>query len=190
MGRLSFVVQPRFAPQVEQIGSEAGGYIEIERRGYLSAGEMAFATANGALDAGVSGIIAFSRKVATHYKIDLKKAYEVVVAAMGGQDQPVESKYNLDEVFGQEVAELMEDLLRQESIKEQIKALCLITYRIDSEYDVAELSEIHPDIVTGLAVLFDDEERKSVAKLNDTLRSDEDDVGEADVETTEDLEKK
>lgn len=189
MGRLSFVVQPRFEPLLEQIGSEAGGYIEIERRGYLSAGEMAFATANGALDAGVSGIIAFARKVASHYKIDLKRAYEIVVASMGGIDEPTEDAYDLDEVFGGEVAELMEDLLRQESVKAQIKALCLITYRIDSEYDVLELSEIHPDIVSGLATLFDEEEAKSVSKLNDTLRS-ETAAEDVDVEVTEDLEKK
>lgn len=189
MGRLSFVVQPRFEPQLERIGSEAGGYIEIERRGYLSAGEMAFATANGALDAGVSDIISFARKVASHYKIDLKRAYEIVVASMGGIDQPVEDAYDLDEVFGGEVAELMEGLLRQESIKAQIKALCLITYRIDTEYDVAELSVVHPDIISGLADLFDEEEAKSITKLNDTLKTEEG-PGDGDVEVTEDLEKK
>ena len=42
MGKLPFVVQPRLKAIKERIGSEDAGYIEIERRGYLTSGEKSF----------------------------------------------------------------------------------------------------------------------------------------------------
>ena len=38
---LPFVVQPRLAPVIEQVGNEESGIFEIERRGYLTVAEKA-----------------------------------------------------------------------------------------------------------------------------------------------------
>lgn len=189
MSRLPFVIQPKFTPKPERIGSEEAGYIEIERKGYLTAGEMAFAQANGTAEAGVGEILALARKVATKYSVDLKKAYTLVVENLGDSGQPVK-KYPVLEDFGTELGELMEFLMRQEAVKKHIKALCLLVYRVDSEIETAEVSELHPDIVEGLAELFDEEEARSVVKLNAAIGDGNEEAAEETASDAEDLEKK
>lgn len=187
MSRLPFVVQPRLKPKTEKIGSEEAGYIEIERRGYLTAGEMAFSQANGAAEAGVSEILGLARKIATKYGVDLKAAYQLAVNALGETADDTDADYPVMADFGEELGEVMSNLLRQEHVKKHIKALCLLIYRIDDEITGTEVSELHPDLVDGLAELFDDEEARSVSKLVDVMGKD----GAVDeVQDTEDIEKK
>ena len=189
MGRLPFVVQPRFSPVIEKLGSDVAGYIEVERKGYLTAGEMAFAQANGTADAGVTEIIGLARAVATKYGIDLKKAYELVVAALGESASP-NKDYPILEDFGDQVTELMDFLMRQDHVKKHIKALCLLIYRVDTEIEASEVAELHPDIVEALAELFDEEENRSVEKLAGSLDEGKEEEPTETVEDAEALEKK
>ena len=46
-------------------------------------------------------------------------------------------------------------------------AMCLIRYRINSEFVIEEMLEMHPDIVTQLAELYRQEEAKSTDRLVD-----------------------
>lgn len=187
MSRLPFVVQPRLKPQAEKVGSEEAGYIEIERRGYLTAGEMAFSQANGAAEAGVSEILGLARKIATKYGVDLKAAYQLAVGALGESADDSASEYPVLSDFGEELGDVMSNLMRQEHVKKHIKALCLLIYRVDDEITGTDVSELHPDLVDALAELFDDEEARSVEKLMDSM-GEGDEV--AEVEDAEDLEKK
>jgi len=187
MSRLPFVVQPRLKPKTEKIGSEEAGYIEIERRGYLTAGEMAFSQANGAAEAGVSEILGLARKIATKYGVDLKAAYQLAVNALGQEADDANSEYPVMADFGVELGDVMSNLMRQEHVKKHIKALCLLIYRVDDEISGNDVSELHPDLVDALAELFDDEEARSVEKLADVMGQ-SDAVEEAS--DTEDIEKK
>ncbi len=47
-------------------------------------------------------------------------------------------------------------------------AACLITNRIDSEFDINDIMQIHPDIVSELAQLYRDEEMKSIERLQES----------------------
>ena len=72
MAKLPFVVEPRLKPVTELVGTEDSGKIEIERRGFLSAGEKAFFS-NGSQDSNVSELmIGLVRKVSSKYKLDMK----------------------------------------------------------------------------------------------------------------------
>ena len=186
MSPLPFVVQPRLQPKVEKLGSDEAGYIEIKRLGYLTAGEMAFSQANGAAEAGVGEILGLARKISTKYGVDLKAAYQLAVGALGEDASDSKAEYPVMEDFGEELGEVMSNLMRQEHVKKHIKALCLLIYRVDDQITGNDVSELHPDLVEALADLFDEEEARSTAKLIDAMG----DEGAESVEDTEDIEKK
>ena len=50
---------------------------------------------------------------------------------------------------------------------ELAKAFVLILYRVEGAQDITmdSVSELHPDLITGMAELYDEEEAKTVEKL-------------------------
>ena len=78
MPKLPFVVQPKRQSVLERVGNETCGVIEIERKGYLTAGEMAFVQRQTAQDDSTEMILSLIRKAAAKFKIDAQKAYEAV----------------------------------------------------------------------------------------------------------------
>ena len=179
--KLPFVVAPRLEPILDLVGTEDSGQIEITRQGYLSVGEKAFMTNVETSDISVPMALTLTRKVAQKYEIDSNQAYQEVFAAATGRDS---AKYDVREHFNDEVDELLQALIAAEARKIMMKAYCLLMYRIDSEIEMNDVIELHPDIVTGLAELFDDEESKSIERLT----SDASAVRTAD--SVEDLAKK
>lgn len=179
VSKLPFIVTPRLQPIKETLGNENTGTIEIERRGYLSVGEKAFMTNVESSDSSVSTIMVLSKKVASKYQIDMNEAYNLVVAEATQQGN---SKYNLQEEFEQELAQLLTELIQAEARRSYMKALCLLIYRVNEDVDMASVSAMHPDLVSDFVKLYDEEEARSVDRLESTAKADQDADAVQDVE--------
>jgi hypothetical protein len=170
MTTLPFVVQPRRKPIVELIGSEESGQIEVERRGYLSTGEKAFVQQVQQFDNGTSEIITVSRRVARKYSLGMDKAYNLVLAIISGL--PVEEDADkvliaiIEEDFAEELTGVVRGLAAGQTREELIMAACMLRYRVNPDFEISEVSTVHPDIISGLAALYRDEESRSLEAFN------------------------
>lgn len=178
MGKLPFVVEPRLKPIIDRIGTEESGIIEIERRGYLTSGEKNFVQQIIQQDRGTLGLIELARKVSRDKGYDLQRAYELIVSAITGTDVTQEAE-QVQAEYSEQIQEAIKEITISKSREDLVMAACLITNRIDPEFNVSDVMQIHPDIVSGLAQLYRDEEAKSIERLQDA------DEGEAKVEQIE-----
>jgi hypothetical protein len=175
MAKLPFVVEPRMKPIVEEIGSEESGKIQIERRGYLTSGEKAFFQQAKQSDQGTSGLINLSRKISRATGLDMTKSYEAVIRVISGAaGQDIDAKIEND--FAEELSGVLRDLTNGQAHDEILMAMCLIKYRIDSEFGLDEMLKLHPDIVTQLAELYRQEDAKSTDRLVDASKDESEGV--------------
>lgn len=164
MANLPFVIQPRLKPITERIGSDEAGYIDIERRGYLTAGEKTFVQQIQQQDNGTIKLIALSRKIASEGSISLEKAYDMVITIMSGKNktkaaEAIEAKYAI------EFQETLGELASAKARESLVHAACMLMHRISSEIQFSEIGELHPDLINGLAQLYADEDLKSIERL-------------------------
>lgn len=163
MAKLPFVVEPRRKPIIERIGSEESGQIEVERRGYLATGEKAFVQQVQQFDGGASEIIALSRKVSRKYSLSLDKSYNIVVGVLSNSEtENLDLAAKIEEDFAEDLAAVMRSLTAGQVKEELVMAACLLKYRIDPDFDISEISEIHPDIISGLAKLYREEDARAL----------------------------
>ena len=165
MVKLPFVIEPRRKPIMERIGSEDSGYIEIERRGYLTSGEKAFVQQAVSSDEGTIRIIGLSRKIASQNNTALESAYRDVISILGGNSSGDERLKAIEDEYFEEFSDVLNTLALMQSREQLIAAVCLLKYRVDADMDVNTVLDLHPDIVSGLGELYKEEERKSVEKL-------------------------
>jgi hypothetical protein len=153
--KLPFVVTPRLKPIVETVGSDESGKIEIERRGYLTVAEKNFV--QGALggDTALSSMHSLAAKIARKEK----KGHAEVMAAFAANEEEYLAPY-ADEISGVLVAMLA----YQEKYK-IVAATALCVSRLSAEITVEDVLEFHPDILEGLVGLYEEEDRKSIEKL-------------------------
>ena len=173
MANFPFVVQPRLKPVVEKIGSEVAGYIECKRQGYLSVGEKAgVSQIMNAYDA-TADTIALSKKVSSFYKIDLQEGYELVSAAITGQGGEDSRVAKVADKYQEEITGVVSKMTQAVIFTELAKAFVLLLYRVDGAEGVTmdSISEMHPDLISGLAELYDEEQTKTVEKLLDDGKS-------------------
>lgn len=186
MSRLPFVVQPRLKPIVERIGTEETGILEIERRGFLSAGEKAFLQQSQTGDDTSVKMLALVRKVSKDLKIGLEAAHKGVINVLsgqtdGGHEAKIASKYTDD------IENIMTLAMSTESRRVLSQAACMLMYRVDPDLEIEEIMKLHPDLLQALAELCLDEENKSTERLQDTYQDKEE---APDVDSYEALEKK
>lgn len=166
---LPFVVAPRLKPIIEKVGSDEAGYIEIERRGYLTGGEKAFVQQAISSDDGTLRIIGLARKIASSRNLTLEEAYRKVISILGG------SKDNdclvIEEEYFEEFNDVLNVLALMQSREELITAVCMLKYRVNPDTDIQDVMDLHPDIISGIAVLYKEEERKSVSRLLESQSS-------------------
>lgn len=185
MAKLPFVVEPRLKPVLEEIGSEESGKIQIERRGYLTSGEKAFVQQVLQHDNGTSELIALARKISRRLALKLDEAYELVLKVISGNGEGEDAAVIEDE-FSEEVSIVIRNLTNAQAKEELLTATCLIRYRIDPNFEMDDIIQLHPDIISGLAKLYKEEDAKSVEKLENNEAQEE----EAADESVEQLEKK
>jgi hypothetical protein len=164
MAGLPFVVQPRLKPIMEQIGSEESGKIEIERRGYLTSGEKAFYQQVRQNDPGTTRLISLARKAAVSSNVDLTQAYEAVTNILGGGKKE-DLERNIEKEYAEEIAEVLKELANGQVNEDLLMAACMIRYRINSDYGMDKIMDLHPDIISGLSLLYREEDAKSVERL-------------------------
>ena len=165
MARLPFVVQPKRQPILEQIGSEESGLIEIERRGYLTAGEKSFVQQVQQFDNGTTEIITVSRRVAREYGLGMDKAYNLVLTIISGAAADAENAElvrKIEAEFAEDLTGVVKGLAAGQAREELVFAACLVKYRIDPDFEISEISGLHPDIISGLAKLYREEEARSI----------------------------
>lgn len=172
MAKLPFVVEPRLKPIIEEIGSEESGKIQIERRGYLTSGEKAFFQQAKQSDNGTTGLIGLARKVARATELDMTKAYEAIVRIIGGQASE-EADKKIEDQFSDEISSVVRELTNGQTHDEILMAVCLIKYRIDASFELDEILSMHPDIISGLAELYRQEDAKSIDRLTDASKGEE-----------------
>lgn len=184
MANLPFVVKPRLEPIIEEIGTPESGILLVERRGYLTAGERNTVQQYLQSDSSATIMIKLARDVARQYDVPLEKAYNSVSSAMASTcraDDDLCLRVTSD--FAEELQDVMSQMLQVQARVEMVQALALITQRIDPDFDIAEITKLHPDIISQLSELYQDEENKSVEKLEAM-------IGESEKVTIEELEKK
>jgi hypothetical protein len=164
MATLPFVVQPRRQPILERIGSEESGQIEVERRGYLTAGEKAFVQQVQQSDNGTTEIVTVSRRVARKHGLGMDKAYNLVLAIISNSSTKDDDELagKVEEEFAEDLTNVIKGLSASQVREELVMAACLLRYRVDTEYEISEIAKIHPDLITDLAKLYRDEEARSI----------------------------
>lgn len=187
MIKLPFVVQPKREPILEQVGSEEAGKITIERRGYLTSGEKAFVQQAISSDDGTLRIIGLARKISSKVGGSIEAGYQDVMSILGGNPGNDERLKEIEVEYFSEFTELLNSLTLMQSKEELITALCLLMYRVNPETTVDDVLTLHPDIIKGLALLYKDEERKSIEAFEKQEEAEEssDPKEEATVEALE-----
>ena len=164
MAKLPFVVQPRIESVKEIIGTEESGKIEIERKGYLTAGEKAFAQKGLGEDQLSAQVMGLSRRVSKRFSIDLQEAFELVSESVtSGSSHKLAGK--VEEEFKQDLFDLVQLLIENESKKEIIQASCMALYRIGGDITIDDVVNLHPDLRAALVALYRDEEARSVDRI-------------------------
>lgn len=155
---LPFVVQPRLAPIIEQIGNEDSGILEIERRGYLNVAEKALVQYGLEDETSINELYALAGRIAR----ETGKTQQQVVEAMSTQPMP-----DFLTRWEEEVTKVLMQMISYNEKIAIIRATALIISRIDSTWTADQTLDLHPDIVASLAELYNDEDKKSVQALED-----------------------
>jgi hypothetical protein len=92
----------------------------------------------------------------------------VVRIISGAANQEIDAKIEND--FAEELSGVLRDLTNGQTHDEILMAMCLVKYRIDSEFGLDQMLELHPDIVSQLAELYRQEEAKSTDRLIDASK--------------------
>lgn len=164
MAKLPFVVEPRSKPILIKVGSEESGLIEIERRGYLTSGEKAFFQQVKQSDQGTAKLISLSRKIASQNGVDMSKAYDALIRVLSGTPEG-ELDNKIEEEHAEDLSIVVQELANGQASDELLMAACMIRYRINPEIEMSDIMAMHPDLISGLASLYKDEERKIVERI-------------------------
>ena len=163
---LPFVVTPRQKPIIELIGSEDSGKIKIERRGYLTTGEKAFVQQVQSFDDGSSEIVTVSRNVARKFSLGMDTAYKLVlkiISASTADDEAEAERIDaIEKAFAGELTAVVKGLAMGQVRQDLVYAACMLRYRVDSEFEIGDVGNIHPDLIEALSALYRDEESRSL----------------------------
>lgn len=185
MAKLPFIVEPRLKPVEEVLGSEESGQIKVLRRGYLTAAEKAFTQGQEQTDS-TQTLIRVCRKIGAAEKMDMQKAYQLVSDCIQGlmttdEHERISAKYE------DELSLVTAELSTAAAKKELMEAVCILLYRVDSEFDLNDIGDLHPDLIRDLVDLYREEELRSTARLEAALDTS---VDMSEVDTIAELEKK
>lgn len=164
MINLPFVVQPRRAPITFEIGNEDSGTINIERRGYLTTGEKAFFQQVQQGDSGTSEIIGVARKIARRHSLGMDRAYNLAIAIISGSATAEADKElvgSIEDEFADELTKVIQGLATSQVREDLVMACCMLRYRVDPNFDIESINKIHPDLISALATLYRDEDKRS-----------------------------
>jgi hypothetical protein len=155
---LPFVVQPRLKSIIEELGSEESGTIRIERKGYLTVAEKQFVQNASEDDTSLAQIHLLSAKVAKAKGCTVAEA----LSSIGGAGDS-----SLLEGFETEATSALAAMMVHQERQHLIHAACLLMLRLDVEVSMDDVLELHPDLLVALAILYREEEAKSIEALEE-----------------------
>lgn len=165
MTKLPFVVEPRLSPITELIGTEESGKIAVERRGYLTSGEKSFVQQVLQHDNSTGELINLARKVSKKIGLRLDEAYDLVLKVISNSAEGDERAVTIENEFSEDISLVIQSLTNAQAKEELLTATCLLRYRVNDEIEVDDVVKLHPDIISGLAKLYKEEEAKSIERL-------------------------
>jgi hypothetical protein len=96
----------------------------------------------------------------------MDKAYNIAVSIISGIERNEKKDEELvgiiEEEFAEDLTNVVKGLAASQVREELVFAACLLKYRIDPQFEIDTISAIHPDLITGLAALYRDEDKRSV----------------------------
>jgi len=158
---LPFVVQPRLKPIIEKVGTEESGIIEIERRGYLTVAEKAIVQQATQGDDSVRAVYSLGGRIARETG---KQQLDVMQDLMQAQRPEYMAPWE---------DEILENLISMMAYQERVnivQATALIICRVEEAWTVDQSMDLHPDLVTGLAILFAEEDARSIEALQAAVK--------------------
>jgi len=154
--KLPFVVQPRLKSITERIGTEESGQIEIERKGYLTVAEKSIVQNAISDDSAMKNVYLVASKISRETSRD----YAEVMADLGTQPRP-----DYMSPYEAEVNSCLVEMIAYQERLRVIVATSLLICRIDVSWSVEDTIQLHPDLITALNSLYEDEDRKSLEAL-------------------------
>lgn len=160
---LPFVVAPRLEPIMHQCGSDESGKIEIMRRGYLTVAEKSFMQQASTGNETMIKLHSLASKVASANGMQTSEVIETL--GKGSFDASLFADYE------DELTEILSEMATLEERNKIAAAACLLIFRVDQDFGIEEVMELHPDIVADLYLLYLMEDQKSLEgfeKLSET----------------------
>ena len=184
MSKLPFVVQPKRESVLERVGNERCGVLEIERKGYLTTGEMAFVQQQTSQDRGTEMILSLVRKVASKFKVDAQKAYDAVTVVITGRGAGSALTRKIEEVYSEDAAEITQALLASDQQRRLVCSYALLVYRVSEDFSIEEFMELDPELIEAIYELYEKEEGRVVEDL-DNQKDEGEQEGADDIEQLE-----
>ena len=153
---LPFLVQPRLAPVMTEVGNEESGILEIERRGYLNVAEKSYTQSIAASDDSVTAMQRFLTKVARETGME----HNEVLQALGQAEIPA----NLL-AYEEDFTKIANNMTAFQSQYQLVAAQSLIVSRLDPEWTIEQTMDLHPDLIADLHQLYQEEEAKILDEL-------------------------
>jgi len=158
---LPFVVQPKYSPVVERIGTEESGIIEIERRGYLTVQEKAIMQGAMEGDTTLTDLFMLCREIAQKEGLEAEEVFNDMMA-------PSQPEYF--EKYSQQISAAITKLGDYNQRQRMVAATALLITRIDPYWSAADTVALHPDLIDSLFTLYSEEEKKSTEALQEATK--------------------
>ena len=156
--KLPFLVQPRLKPVIEVIGSEDSGKIEIERRGFLTVAEKSFVQSAMSEDNSLTELHQLAQRIARKTGIEQTQVFKMITGQIADKKDQLLP-------FESEISQVLTNLLAYQEKSKLVIAACLLINRVNSDIEISDVMELHPDLIDELQVLYDEEDRKCVEAL-------------------------
>jgi hypothetical protein len=159
MKGLPFLIQPKKKFEPYRLGTEDTGFLEIERRGYLTVSEKAFVDAVTQSSDGVASMIRLANRASGKYGVTVEAAYTGVMAAMG-QGAKTKLSTNIQQDFADDISEVISAMTDAAQKRSIACATILIQSRINKDWSVDDTLEMDPELLEEFVRFYDMEDQR------------------------------
>jgi len=157
---LPFVIEPKYEPIKDRIGTEESGIIEIERRGYLTVQEKAIVQGAMEGDTTMTDMFMLCREIAQQEGLKPDRVFSDMSA-------PTQPEYFMK--YNDKISAVMVRLTEYQDRQRMIAATAMLICRIDRDWSAEDTIALHPDLLDALYVLYMQEDQKSVEALKGSV---------------------
>jgi hypothetical protein len=165
--KLPFIVQPRRESRKIQIGSAESGVIEIEQRGYLTVSEKFYVNQITSDDKTLGLMVALANKISKETKRTNQESYDVIAKYLQGTADKKDAML-IDEKFSGDLQAITAEITRVAATRELAQVTVLMRSRVDDDWSTEDTFELHPDLLSGIAELYQKEEAREYPEVDDS----------------------